>query len=46
MKFIKIGYCIECPHCNGFFYCSLLGKTVDEIPSDCPLEDYKENSDV
>lgn len=36
-KLLEIHYCIECPHCNGFFFCSRIGRKVDEIPEDCPL---------
>ena len=37
-KLLEIQYCVECPHCNGFFQCCKLGRAVDEIPEDCPLE--------
>lgn len=40
-KVLEIGYCIECPHCNGFFFCAKIGKKVDEIPEECPLQDAK-----
>lgn len=40
-KVLEIGYCIECPHCNGFFFCAKIGKKVDEIPEECPLQDTK-----
>lgn len=37
-KILEIRYCIECPHCNGYFQCAKLERAVDEIPEDCPLE--------
>ena len=36
-KILEIRYCIECPHCNGYFQCAKLERAVDEIPEDCPL---------
>lgn len=41
-KILEIRYCVECPHCNGFFFCAKIGKTVDEIPEECPLQDQKD----
>lgn len=38
-KLLEIEFCIECPHCNGHFICAKLGRAVDEIPEDCPLDD-------
>lgn len=37
-KLLEIHYCVECPHCNGFFFCAKLGEQVDEIPENCPLQ--------
>ena len=41
-KLLEINYCIECPHCNGFFFCSRIGRKVDEIPEDCPLPSMRD----
>lgn len=38
-KLLEIEFCVECPHCNGYFHCAKLGRAVDEIPEDCPLDD-------
>lgn len=40
-KVLEIEYCIECPHCNGYFHCAKLRRVVDEIPEDCPLPNLK-----
>lgn len=45
-KMLEIKYCIECPHCNGYFVCCKLDRHVDEIPEDCPLESISKDRET